>query len=98
MKIRTFIFRITKTLYFNAPRTCKANTRMRLSHYSPKNKMLVAVDCIIFGFDGNQLNLLLIKRGFEPKKGKWSLMGGFVHKDETIDDAAARVLKELTGS
>jgi len=59
--------------------------------------MLVAVDCIIFGFDGTQLNLLLIKRGFEPEKGKWSLMGGFVHTDETVEDAAARVLKELTG-
>lgn len=59
--------------------------------------MLVAVDCIIFGFDGSQLNVLLIKRGFEPEKGRWSLMGGFVHKDETAEIAAARVLKELTG-
>lgn len=59
--------------------------------------MLVAVDCIIFGFDGSRLNVLLIQRGFEPEKGKWSLMGGFVQKEETIEDAAARVLKELTG-
>lgn len=59
--------------------------------------MLVAVDCIIFGFDGARLNLLLIQRGFEPEKGKWSLMGGFVQKEETTEDAAARVLKELTG-
>ena len=70
---------------------------MRLSHYSSKNKMLIAVDCIIFGFDGSRLNVLLIQRGFEPEKGKWSLMGGFVQKEETIEDAAARVLKELTG-
>ena len=59
--------------------------------------MLVAVDCIIFGFNGTQLNVLLIKRGFEPEKGKWSLMGGFVHKDETAEAAAARILKDLTG-
>lgn len=59
--------------------------------------MLVAVDCIIFGFDGTQLNVLLIKRGFEPEKNRWSLMGGFVQKNETTEDAAARVLKELTG-
>ena len=70
---------------------------MKLNYYSPKHKMLVAVDCIIFGFDGTQLNVLLIKRGFNPEKGKWSLMGGFVHKDETAEIAAARVLKELTG-
>ncbi|MFT3750143.1 MAG: NUDIX domain-containing protein [Agriterribacter sp.] len=70
---------------------------MKLNYYSHKNKMLVAVDCIIFGFDGSQLNVLLIKRGFEPERGKWSLMGGFVHKDETAEAAAARVLKALTG-
>ncbi|MBN8789829.1 MAG: NUDIX hydrolase [Terrimonas sp.] len=68
-----------------------------MNYYSHKNKMLVAVDCIIFGFDGSQLNVLLIKRGFEPERGKWSLMGGFVHKDETAEAAAARVLKILTG-
>lgn len=70
---------------------------MKLNFYSSKNKMLVAVDCIIFGFDGTQLNVLLIKRGFEPEQGKWSLMGGFVQKDETAETAAARVLKDLTG-
>lgn len=59
--------------------------------------MLVAVDCIIFGFDGTELKLLLIKRGFEPEKGRWSLMGGLMKRDETIDHAASRVLKELTG-
>lgn len=59
--------------------------------------MLMAVDCIIFGFDGADLKLLLIKRGFEPEKGRWSLMGGFVQPRETLEQAAARVLKELTG-
>ena len=59
--------------------------------------MLVAVDCIIFGFDGQELKLLLIKRSFEPQKGKWSLMGGFVQPTETFEDGAARVLKQLTG-
>ena len=59
--------------------------------------MLVAVDCIIFGFDGQELKLLLIKRSFEPQKGKWSLMGGFVQPTETFEDGAARILKQLTG-
>ena len=59
--------------------------------------MLVAVDCIIFGFDGQELKLLLIQRGFEPQKGKWSLMGGFIQPSETFEDATSRVLKQLTG-
>lgn len=57
----------------------------------------VAVDVIIFGFDRSQLKLLLIKRNFEPEKNKWSLMGGFLGKNENADEAAARVLNELTG-
>lgn len=70
---------------------------MQLSRYKSHQKILVAVDCIIFGFDGNHLKALLIKRGFEPEMGKWSLMGGFVNKDENAEKAAARVLYDLTG-
>ena len=70
---------------------------MKISTYKSRQKILVAVDCIIFGFDGSQLKALLIKRGFEPEKGKWSLMGGFVEKDENADEAAGRVLYKLTG-
>lgn len=65
--------------------------------YSGQTRMLVAVDCIIFGFDGEDYKLLLIQRGFAPEKKKWSLMGGFLQATETLDDAANRVLKELTG-
>ena len=56
-----------------------------------------AVDCIIFGFNGRELSLLLLKRKFDPGKGEWSLMGGFVQENEHLDDAAKRVLAELTG-
>jgi 8-oxo-dGTP diphosphatase len=70
---------------------------MDLGSYKSHQKILVAVDCIIFGFDGTQLKALLIKRGFEPEKGKWSLMGGFVGKAENADEAAIRVLYQLTG-
>lgn len=70
---------------------------MQIKHYSNQNRMLVAIDCIIFGFDGLNLKLLLIKRGFEPEKGRWSLMGGFVRSDESFTDAASRILKQLTG-
>lgn len=70
---------------------------MDLDSYRSHQKILVAVDCIIFGFDGTQLKALLIKRGFEPEKGKWSLMGGFVGENEDADQAAIRVLYQLTG-
>ena len=70
---------------------------MQLKRYNRQNRMLVAVDCIIFGFDGHDVKLLLIKRGFDPAKGSWSLMGGFVQPDESFENAAQRVLKELTG-
>ncbi|MBC9796355.1 NUDIX hydrolase [Sinomicrobium weinanense] len=66
-------------------------------NYNQEDKALVAVDCIIFGFDEEDLKLLLIKRAFEPEKGKWSLMGGFLKKNETLDVAANRVLSNLTG-
>jgi 8-oxo-dGTP diphosphatase len=68
-----------------------------MTRYSRQTRMLLAVDCIIFGFDGQDMKLLLIQRAFEPEKGKWSLMGGFVQQDESFEEAASRVLKKLTG-
>jgi len=70
---------------------------MDIGKYKSHDRLLLAVDCIIFGFDGQQLKALLIKRGFEPEKGKWSLMGGFVGINESTDEAAIRVLNQLTG-
>ncbi|REL38040.1 NUDIX domain-containing protein [Rhodohalobacter sp. SW132] len=70
---------------------------MEVNQYEEYDRIFVALDCIIFGFDRQNLNLLLIKRDFEPEKGKWSLMGGFLNKDESLDDAANRILYELTG-
>lgn len=67
------------------------------TYYSINPKFYVSVDCIIFGFSEGELNLLLLKRNFEPAKGEWSLMGGFVQQDESVDNAAKRVLAELTG-
>ena len=65
--------------------------------YENETRIIVAVDCIIFGFDGTDYKLLLIQRGFAPEKEKWSLMGGFLKPHESLDEAANRVLKELTG-
>ena len=68
-----------------------------MKFYTEHDRFLLAVDCIIFGFDGKELNLLLIKRNFPPAQGEWSLMGGFLKKKESIDEAAERVLSKLTG-
>jgi 8-oxo-dGTP diphosphatase len=68
-----------------------------MNKYSKQTRLLVAVDCIIFGFDGADLKILLIKRGLEPESGKWSLMGGFVGANESMNEAANRVLLKLTG-
>mgnify|MGYP002853411516 CR=1 FL=1 len=70
---------------------------MAPSFYGQYPKFHVAVDCIIFGFEGGQLKLLLQKRPFEPRQGEWSLMGGFVKRNEDVDAAAGRVLNQLTG-
>ena len=64
--------------------TFKYSLTQMLSRYSKETRILVAIDCIIFGFDGNDIKLLLVKRGLEPEKGKWSLMGGFVRPDEDL--------------
>jgi 8-oxo-dGTP diphosphatase len=67
--------------------------------YSEQSRFFVAVDCIIFGYDiaEKEIKLLLIKRSFEPAKGKWSLAGGFVDTAESLDNAASRILLSLTG-
>lgn len=66
-------------------------------YYTDKDKMYVATDCIIFGFDDGNLKLLIFRRRVEPLKGVWSLIGSFVRIDEDVKDAAKRVLKEITG-
>ncbi|MBE6188513.1 MAG: NUDIX hydrolase [Rikenellaceae bacterium] len=57
----------------------------------------VTADCVIFGFDGVTIRVLLIQRGLEPYKGKWALPGGFMNMDETAEQCAARELEEETG-
>ena len=70
---------------------------MSAAFYQDEVKFYVAVDCIILGFNNKELNVLLYKRSFEPMKGQWSLMGGFVKSGESVDEAASRVLTDCTG-
>ena len=57
----------------------------------------VTSDCVIFGFDGVGIKVLLIQRGIEPFKGKWAFPGGFMKIDETAEECARRELEEETG-
>lgn len=66
-------------------------------YYSQHSKFYVSVDCIVFGFDGSQLEVLIGKRKMDPGRGEWSLYGGFLGEKESLDDAAHRTLLELTG-
>ena len=65
--------------------------------YSEHSKVWLSVDCIIFGFDDGKLKILIGRRKMDPGRGEWSLYGGFVASDESVDDAASRTLYELTG-
>ncbi len=68
-----------------------------MSFSYPSARPALAVDCVVFGLDEADLAVLLIRRGVEPFANKWALPGGFVHVDETVDDAARRELAEETG-
>lgn len=57
----------------------------------------VTTDCVIFGFDGAKLMVLLVQRGVEPYKDRWALPGGFLKMDESAEEGALRELQEETG-
>lgn len=57
----------------------------------------VATDCVIFGFNSRELNVLLVKRGVEPFQGAWAIPGGFLQEKETVEQCAQRELLEETG-
>ncbi|HTB26823.1 MAG TPA: NUDIX domain-containing protein [Puia sp.] len=68
-----------------------------MPNYAGQTRILAAVDCIIFGFDGESLKVLLMKRSIDPEKNKWSLIGNFMAGSESLEQAAIRVLKKFTG-
>lgn len=71
----------------------KQNTLFQYEYERPA----LATDCAIFGFDGGELKLLLLKREKEPFENTWALPGGFVYMDETAEAAAKRILLEKAG-
>lgn len=69
---------------------------MPKTFYPDNTKFLIAVDCIIFGFRKKELHLLLTRRPVEPLKNEWSLMGGFMEENESLNQAAEKVLYRYT--
>ena len=67
------------------------------NYYQGAPRHLIAVDCVIFGYEEDQLKILLFPRIVEPAHGEWSLLGGFVNENESTDDSAIRVLHYTTG-
>ena len=63
----------------------------------PTFNSVFSIDCVIFGFEAGELKILLIERNEEPFKDWLALPGYIVEQDESIDDAAERILYELTG-
>ena len=57
----------------------------------------IAADNVVFGFDGTELKVLLIERSDRTEIGKMALPGGFLRMEETIEECAARELREETG-
>ena len=68
-----------------------------VAYYNEYSKVYVSVDCIVFGFEEGHLRILIGKRKMDPGRGEWSLYGGFVGNNESLNDAANRVLYDLTG-
>ena len=68
-----------------------------MSHTYEYPRAALTVDCVVFGLDNENLNVLLIQRALPPFAGQWALPGGFVRVTETLEDAARRELEEETG-
>ncbi|MBQ8462915.1 MAG: NUDIX domain-containing protein [Prevotella sp.] len=68
-----------------------------MTYYKEYSQFWVSVDVIIFGFDESKLKVLIGRRQMDPGRGEWSLYGGFVSANESIDEAAEHTLEKLTG-
>jgi 8-oxo-dGTP diphosphatase len=75
----------------------KKNINTGLEKLDEHVQIAISVDCVIFGFDENELKVLLIKCDLKKYEGKWSLLGDLVGSQENIEEAAYRILKERTG-
>ncbi len=72
-------------------------TQKAEEYYRDNPQFYVAVDCIIFAFENDELQVLLQQRNFQPFRGKKTLLGGFLQDGESLEEAAQRVLHLHTG-
>ena len=80
-----------------ADSTNQFNNMEELQYHYKYPHPSVTTDCVIFGFDGEQVKVLLIQRGFDPYKGYWAFPGGFLEMTESTEEGARRELMEETG-
>src|SRR3954470_12908278 len=79
------------------PKQKKKNINTGLEKLEDHVRIGISVDCVIFGFDENELKVLLIKCDLKKFEGKWSLLGDLVKTNEDVEQAAYRILQERTG-
>lgn len=75
------------------------NTRSRYrgTGVPPECVRSLSIDNLIFGLDHGELTILLIKHAEGNTRGEWALPGGYIREKESLQDAATRLLEELTG-
>ena len=73
------------------------NIKTSISEVPSSYKVAISVDCVILGYDEESLKVLLIECNTPPFVGKYSLLGELVQIDETLDEAAHRILGIWTG-
>jgi ADP-ribose pyrophosphatase YjhB (NUDIX family) len=66
---------------------------MSANKYTNELIEALSIDCVIFGFKQDELDILLIKHAEGISKGRWALPGGWIQYNESVDDAANRILK-----
>lgn len=77
--------------------TSQENINTWLSHIKGDYKVAISVDCVVLGYDNQELKVLLLESNMPPFEGKNSLVGDLVRPSETLDDAAQRILEQRTG-
>jgi len=75
-------------------KSAQQNINGWMTHLMEESKFNISVDCVIFGYNFNELQVLLMECDFPLYKGKWSLVGDLLKQNETINDAAQRILFE----
>lgn len=68
-----------------------------MSFYSEQQKFFIAVECVVIGYDGDELKVLLSSRLSEAGLKEWRLVGSFLKEDQSADDTAKELATQVTG-